>query len=145
MNALFLAVALAASPAPAARSDEAAVLAVAKEALATLKTKDGARLLSLTVPEGGATAVAEGKVHHFTWAEFVDHLPKDQSVIDERLLDHLVRVDGDVAMIWGRYDIHVNGKFLHCGTDHFDLIRTEGRWRILNITWNQRKQGCGRR
>jgi len=43
-----------------------------------------------------------------------------------------------------RYDVTVDGKFLHCGTDHFDLVRVEGRWRILNITWNQRKEGCGR-
>ncbi|HEU0097324.1 MAG TPA: nuclear transport factor 2 family protein [Allosphingosinicella sp.] len=138
---ILLAMILAAAPVPAA--DEAAVLAVAEEMLGTLKSKDSAKMLALTLPEGGATAVGEGKLHHFSWAQFVEHLPKDPNVVvEERLFDPLVRVDGDVAVVWGRYDVSVNGKFLHCGTDHFDMVRTGGKWRILNITWNQVTEGC---
>jgi hypothetical protein len=147
MIQLMIGLALAAAPA-SVPSEQAAALAAAEAMLATLRTKDNARMLALTVPEGGATAVVEeaGKpprLHHFTWPEFVAHLPKDQ-LVEERLLDHLVRVDGDVAMVWGRFQVHVDGKLFSCGTDHFDLVRTDGSWRVLNITWNQRREGCGR-
>jgi hypothetical protein len=147
MLGLILGLAAAAVPAPSA--EEAAALATANQLLGRLTGKDPAAMQALTLPEGGATAVAVGKdgkqvVRHFTWAEFFAHLPKDKPVVEEHMRAPLVRVDGDVAMVWGRYEVTVDGKFLHCGTDHFDLVRVEGKWRILNITWNQTTTGCGR-
>ncbi len=146
---LMLAALLAASPAQAATADEAAALAAANHLLGRLTGKDPAEMAALTLPDGGATAIADGPdgkpvLHHFTWPDFFTHLPRDKPIIEEHLRDPLVRVDGDVAMVWGRYDVTLDGRFLHCGTDHFDLVRVDGRWRILNITWNQRKEGCGR-
>jgi hypothetical protein len=147
MIAATLALALAAAPAPP--PDEAAALDAANRLLGRLTGKDPAAMQALTIPEGGATAVATGKdgkqvVRHFTWAEFFAHLPKDKPVVEEHMTASLVRVDGDVAMVWGRYEVTADGKFLHCGTDHFDLVRVDGKWRILNITWNQVTTGCGR-
>ncbi|MBV9932458.1 MAG: nuclear transport factor 2 family protein [Alphaproteobacteria bacterium] len=147
MLGLILAMAAAAAPAPSA--DEAAALAAASRLLGRLTGKDPAAMQALTLPQGGATAVATGKdgkqvVRHFTWAEFFAHLPKDKPVVEEHMTAPLVRVDGDVALVWGRYQVTVDGKFLHCGTDHFDLVRVEGTWRILNVTWNQVTTGCGR-
>jgi hypothetical protein len=140
-----LAIALAAAQMPVQASpDEAAVLATANRLLGRLTGKDPAEMQALTMPEGGATAVADGRVRHFTWAEFFAHLPKDKPVVEEHMRSPMVRVDGDVAMVWGRYEVSVDGKFLHCGTDHFDLVRLGGKWRILNITWNQTTVGCGR-
>jgi hypothetical protein len=146
MIAAMIGLALAA--APATRSpDEAGALAAANQLLGRLTGKDPAQMAALTLPKGGATALAigpDGKplLRHFTWTDFFAHLPKDKPIVEEGLRDPLVRVDRDVAMVWGRYDVTVDGKFLHCGTDHFDLVRVDGRWRILNITWNQRKEGC---
>ena len=146
-GSIFVGLALAATPAPSA--DQEAALTTANQLLGRLTGKDPAAMQALTLPEGGATAVAVGKdgkqvVRHFTWAEFFAHLPKDKPVVEEHMNAPLVRVDGDVAMVWGRYEVTVDGKFLHCGTDHFDLVRVEGKWRILNVTWNQVTAGCGR-
>lgn len=145
---LMLGLALAAAPAPS--SDEAAALAAANQLLGRLTGKDPAQMVALTLPEGGATAMADGPdgkpaLRHFSWTDFFSHLPKDKPIVEEHMRDPLVRVDGNVAMVWGRYDVTVDGKFLHCGTDHFDLVRVDGRWRILNVTWNQRKEGCAGR
>jgi len=147
MIGLMVGLAVAAAPAPS--SDEARALAAANQLLGRLTGKDPAQMAALTLPEGGATAIvvgADGKIgmRHFSWAEFFSHLPKVGPVIEEHMRNPLVRVDGDVAMVWGRYEVTVDGKFLHCGTDHFDLVRVDGRWRILNVTWNQRKEGCRR-
>jgi putative lumazine-binding protein len=144
-----LLIGMALATAPPAPDEEAAVLATAEQLLGRLTGKDPAAMAALTLPEGGATATvtgADGKtaVRHFTWPDFFAHLPKDKPIVEEHLRDHLVRVDGDVAMVWGRYEVTLDGKFLHCGTDHFDLVRVAGRWRILNVTWNQRTEGCGR-
>jgi hypothetical protein len=149
MLSLMLSLAAAVAPAPASSGEEAAALAAANQLLGRLTGKDPAAMQALTLPEGGATAVAAGKdgksvVRHFTWAEFFSHLPRDKPIVEEHMRTPLVRVDGDVAMVWGRYEVNVDGKFLHCGTDHFDLVRVEGKWRVLNVTWNQRTEGCAR-
>ena len=131
------------------KGDQADALAAANQLLGRLTGKDPAAMQALTLPEGGATAVSDGKdgkkiVRHYSWAEFFSHLPKDKPIVEEHMRAPLVRVDGDVAMVWGRYGVTVDGKFLHCGTDHFDLVRVDGKWRILNVTWNQTTIGCER-
>ncbi len=62
---------------------------------------------------------------------------------EERLTDMAIEVDGDIAMVWGPYLFLIDGKISHCGVDHFDLVRENGRWTIANITWSQRTRGCG--
>jgi hypothetical protein len=146
MIALLIGLAWAAA-APHRSDDEAAALAAANQLLGRLTGKDPAEMEALTLKEGGATAIVtstDGKtvLRHFAWPEFFAHLPKDKPIVEEHMRDPLVRVDGDIATVWGRYEVTVDGKFLHCGTDHFDLVRVGGRWRILNVTWNQRTTAC---
>jgi hypothetical protein len=124
-------------------------LLIANQLLGLLIGKDPVAMQALTLPEGGATAVAVGKdgkpaLRHFISAEFFSHLPKDRWIVEGHMRAPLVRVEGDVAMVWGRYQVTVDAKLFHCGTDHFDVVRVEGKWRILNVTWNQTTQGCGR-
>ena len=54
------------------------------------------------------------------------------AVIKETMYDPQVIVDGDWAMVWGRYVFWVSGKVSHCGIDQFNLVRTEAGWKIAN-------------
>ena len=54
------------------------------------------------------------------------------AVIKETMYDPQVTVDGDWAMVWGRYVFWVGGKVSHCGIDQFNLVRTEAGWKIAN-------------
>jgi sugar lactone lactonase YvrE len=79
----------------------------------------------------------------YTFEELVTFLPTavpDGSV--EALVNPKVRVAGDIAMIWSDYTFTINGELSHCGTDHFDLVRQDGVWRVLNLTWTTRYDGC---
>ena len=62
--------------------------------------------------------------------------------LEEIMVEPVVVVDGDVAVVWGRYIFRVNGAISHCGVDHFSLVRRDGAWVIASLTWNQRKTGC---
>jgi hypothetical protein len=42
-------------------------------------------------------------------------------------------VTGDLALVFGRYTFHVGDKFSHCGTNAFQLVRTEAGWKIANV------------
>jgi hypothetical protein len=55
----------------------------------------------------------------------------------ETMADPTVLIDGDIAMVWGRYSFSIDGKLHHCGVDHFDLVREAGQWKIANLSWTR--------
>jgi hypothetical protein len=63
-------------------------------------------------------------------------------VIDERLANPVIHVDGDLASIWVDYWLFVGERFSHCGVDAFLLHRQEGRWRVFSVVDTRRTTGC---
>jgi hypothetical protein len=129
----------------AAQEDQRAIMAVVDRMFAALAAKSPEALLAEVVPEGLATASQHGAdrgVHSVRWPEFAAHLARIPGRPAERLIDPHVHVEGDIAMIWSRYEFELDGRFLHCGIDHFDLIRQDGRWKVLNLTWTQQTENC---
>lgn len=154
MRRLIVIIALLAStPAPAQHAspeDSAAVLATIDALFAALAAKDGEAMLALTMDAGAATAsyttdAGEARIVSRSWAEFAGRLAAIEGAPAERNIDPHVHVDGDIAMVWTPYEFTMNGEFSHCGTNHFDLVRSEGEWRVLNVTWTQRTEGCSGR
>ncbi|MEI9926561.1 MAG: nuclear transport factor 2 family protein [Sphingomonas sp.] len=136
-----------ANPLPYADADSAAVMAPITAMFAGLAAHDAAAILAQTRPEGGATVAVEHpdgtrSVRHFGWAEFAGGIKPGADRYEERLSDPAIEVDGDVAMVWAPYVFYLNGKPDHCGVDHFDLVRENGAWKVLNVTWSQRTSGC---
>jgi hypothetical protein len=131
----------------AQETDRAAVMATVDQLFGALASKDRAALLGAVVAEGRATSTGvdeQGRpeVHSTDWVTFADRLGRMTDRLSERLIDPHVHVEGDIAMIWSRYEFERNGAFSHCGIDHFDLVRIEGRWRVLNLTWTRQTAGC---
>lgn len=142
---MFLAFA-AASVATAA--DRAAILAPVDAVFAAIAAHDGAAVLANTWGSGGATIAAEREdgtraVRQLTWAQLSEGIAQGTDVAEERLGDTILRVDGEVAMVWGRYTFRIDGKVHHCGMDHFQLTRVEGAWKITSLAWSLRTTGCG--
>lgn len=134
-----------ASPPPS--SVEAGVMAPINAMFAGLATRDGAAILAQTRPEGGATVVIEKadgtrSIRHLNWTDFAGGIKPGPEHYEERLGDPAIEVDGDIAMVWSSYLFTVDGKPHHCGADHFDLVRENGAWKVLNVTWSQRTIGC---
>ncbi len=137
-----------ANPLPYADADSANVMAPINAMFSGLAGHDGAAILAQTRPEGGATLAlekADGSrlIRHLSWAEFTAGIKPGPDRYEERLSDVAIEVDGDVAMVWAPYTFYLNGKADHCGVDHFDLVRENGGWKVLNVTWSQRTTGCG--
>lgn len=132
---------------PPPGTDEAGVMAPIDAMFAGLAAHDGAKVLAAVRPEGGATVAAEkpdGRrmVKHMSWSEFAAGLKPGPERYEERLESPAIEVDGDVAMVWAPYTFLIDGKAHHCGYDHFDLVRENGAWKVLNVTWSQRTTGC---
>ena len=126
--------------------DERAVLAPIDEAFRALETQDAATLLRLVYPEGRVTAVgslASGAsgIRSESWTEYAARM-RPGNGFKERISNPAIEIDGDIALVWAPFTIEVGGKIVDCGTDHFDLVRQAGAWKILNISFSSRRTGC---
>ena len=54
----------------------------------------------------------------------------------ERMWSPTVHINGRIAVVWTRYDFHVNGKFTHSGTDCFTLLKTDQGWKIASCVYS---------
>jgi hypothetical protein len=126
-------------PPPAA--EEQAVLAPIDRFFAALAAKDAAGMLAEAQPEGRLTANESGKPPRaMNWSEFTARFkPNEGPALLERFVGApAVEADGDIAMVWSPYEFLIDGKVSHCGIDHFDLVRANEQWKILNVTWSKR-------
>lgn len=148
MTALLALVAAlqATAPADPASPEAQAVLAPVNAVFAALAAKDGALITPHLDPEARMTAVvarpAGTQIRRMSGTEFAAGLQPGGPALEEVMPDPIVAIDGDVAMVWGRYVFRIDGAISHCGSNHFDMVRRDGAWKIAGITWNQRTTGC---
>ena len=135
------------SPPPITVSEESQVMVPVNGIFAAIAARDGQMAVQYLRAQGGATIANEAadgssKIVYRTWPEFVAGLKAGPERYQERLYDPAIEIDGNIAYVWGRYTFEIDGNIHHCGYDHFDLVREEGRWKIANITWSSRTTGC---
>ena len=132
---------------PPPGTEEAAVLAPVNALFAALAARDGRAIAGSIRPEGSVTVATEKddgtrSIRHLTLAEFAAGLKPGAERFEERLIGPAIEIDGDIAMVWGRYDFLIDGKVHHCGVDHFGLVREEGAWKVASLAWSSRTRGC---
>jgi hypothetical protein len=130
---------------PPPSSDEEAVLAPVNALLASFSAGDSVAMLRWVHPEGRVTATGTRSsrtgLRQQSWTEFAQRIKPD-ATFQESISDPAVEVDGDVAMVWAPFVIRVAGKVSNCGVDHFDLVRDNGAWKVMNLTFSSRTTGC---
>ncbi|WP_084239026.1 nuclear transport factor 2 family protein, partial [Sphingomonas asaccharolytica] len=136
-----------ANPLPPPVSEEGQVMAPINAMFDGLARRDSAIILASMRPDGTATSAGEKpdgtrNVRHMTAAEFVAAIKPGPERYEERISDPAIEIDGDIAMVWAPYTFLIDGKVHHCGIDHFDLVRENGKWLVQNITWSSRTTGC---
>ena len=134
-----------AQPIPPPDFATANVLAPIQSLFAAFEAGDSAAVLRLTYPQGRVTATGErasgNGLRQMSWTEFAERVTPDAR-FSERISDPAVEVDGDIAMVWAPFVVRVNGKVANCGFDHFDLVRDQGAWKVMNLTFSSRTDGC---
>jgi ketosteroid isomerase-like protein len=134
-----------AQPIPPPDFDTANVLAPIQILFAAFEAGDSAALLRIVHPDGRVTATGQrasgSGLRSQSWAEFAQRVTP-AGRFSETISDPAVEVDGDVAMVWAPFVVRVDGKVANCGFDHFDLVRDNGSWKIMNLTFSSRTTGC---
>jgi len=131
---------LCASTLRAATPEEEAVIAPIHALFDALAHHDPAAFQASALPGTMFILMRDGKPTKTTVEAFAERIGKlDKTPIEERIHDPLVKIDNDLAVVWAPFDFLVDGKVDHCGTDLFNLVKVDGKWRIASVADTSRK------
>jgi len=132
----FLAV-LISVPAFAQKSDDKSlVLGVVQTLFDEMAAANAPGILATGTADNQLVAIQKGRdgknrISAINGEQFTKFFTKP-GAIKEVMYDPKVVVDGDWAMVWGRYVFFAEGKLSHCGINQFNLVRTDAGWKIAN-------------
>ena len=147
LAALALAVsAVAAMPgaATAQTADHDAAYAVVTGLFDGMRTRDTASMRAAFAPGASLQSVGPNGIRVDAidaWIGSVASAPTGV-VLDERLANPVVQVNGNLASVWVDYWFYASERFSHCGVDAFVLAKLDGVWRILSVADTRQRQGC---
>lgn len=136
MIGIVLCLGLAASVYGQKADDKSAVLAVVQTLFDEMAAANAAGILATGTPDNQLVAIQktrDGKkrISSITAEQFTKYFTKP-GAIKEVMYDPKVDIDGDWAMVWGRYVFFAEGKLSHCGINQFNFVRTDAGWKIAN-------------
>jgi hypothetical protein len=134
---LFVMLVVASSVFAQKADDSKDALAVVNKLWAEMAAANPAGIVALHNPGAQLVAVIKNKegksvVRNLTADDFSKNFAVKKELKEDMYAPE-VRVDGDVALVWGRYVFFVEGKVSHCGLNAFHLVRTDGGWKIGGI------------
>ncbi len=120
--------------------DAKAAAEIPDRLFAAMKAKSFEDIRAVFITEGQLVAIDKprdgkgiSKTRVFTAESFAKAISEAKGAdFIEKMLNKDVKVTGDIAMVSGPYTFHVGEKFSHCGTNTFNLVRTETGWKIAN-------------
>lgn len=125
-------------------AEQDAAYAVVTKLFDAMRTRDtasmrasfapGASLQSLT-PTGVRSEPIEA------WIDGVASAPEGL-VLDERLANPVVMVNGALATVWVEYWFFLGERFSHCGVDAFILARRPEGWKVVTVADTRVREGC---
>ena len=125
--------------------DREAILATTQKVFDAMRTRDTALLMQAVDTSArlvGVTRTATVSLTSFSQFGAAVSRAKAGDVWHERMYDPEVRIDGNVAQVWGYYTFHINDTFSHCGIDAFMLVKVGDAWKITQIADSRRTLGC---
>ena len=125
--------------------EEQAVMSAVNALLASFRSGDATVMLRWVYPDGRVTATGRraksSELRQESWSQFAQHVTP-AGAFEDSISDPAIEVDGDIAMVWAPFVVRVGGRVMNCGFDHFDLVRENGAWKVMNLTFSSRTDGC---
>lgn len=118
-------------------SEKAAPLAVVEKLFAEMAAANPAGILALGTPENQLVAIRKlrdgsSRVEVITGEAFSKMFTNKEANLREEMYAPQVEVEGDYAMVYGRYVFFVGERLSHCGVNQFNLVKIAGVWKIAN-------------
>jgi hypothetical protein len=131
-----------------AQNDEVAVKQVVNRLFDGMKKSDTAMIRSVFSSDPTLQSIATSRdgnvlIVNEPLDSFLVEISKPHTeVYNERLSFDVIKIDGELAMVWAPYKFYAGERLNHCGTDSFQLVRISGQWKIQYLIDTRRRQGC---
>ena len=146
---LFIALVLYAFPNRAhSQNDDKAILEPIYQLFTAMADGDSAKLHTafasnpslntIAYDKNGKIFVKSDPLYRFLVAIGTPH----KEIYNEPIWGLTVLRDGDFAQVWANYAFYLGKSFSHCGIDAFQLIKENGKWKIINLVDTRRKRDC---
>lgn len=88
--------------------------------------------------EGNTTLSTE---EYSGFLESIASIPKSTK-FEEKLHDFEININGMIANVSTPYSFYVNDELSHCGVNTFQLMKSNGEWKIIYLVDTRSKSGC---
>ena len=104
--------------------------------------RDWERFKALFAPDAHLASFRDGKANVMTPDDYIARAKPhfDQTGFFERSVENHIDQFKDIAHVTSRYESRhapADEKPFATGVNHFELVRSGGRWQVLSIVWQQ--------
>lgn len=140
----FATLTLSAAPVGAQSAEHDRAYQVVVGLFDAMRTRDTSAMRAAFVPNASMQSLSAEGVKFDSMEGWLTSVGRARPglVLDERLANPVVNVDGDLAAVWVDYWFFVGERFSHCGVDSFQLVRLGDAWRIFSVVDTRRTEGC---
>lgn len=145
MSRALLVLLLSFASASHAQPSRAPIINTLERFFEAMTERDSTAMAATLLPGGSLQVVSEDgsrPVRNVPFSEYLGSLRSGKGRLVERYWEPEIRNDGTIATIIAPYDFHIDGAFSHCGVDVFTLVRDGSGWRIANVAYTRRTEGC---
>lgn len=131
------------------RADEKAIQSVIEKLFDGMRKGDSTMVHSVFSPEVSLATISVDKakkptiLRESSIADFLDAVGKPHKAVwNEEIWGLSIKVDDNFAQVWCNYAFYSDHAFSHCGVDAFQLLKSDGGWKIFHLADTRRKEPC---
>jgi len=140
---LLIACLFALLPLAAQSPDEKEILATVQKTFDGMAANDAVKILASMTADARLYGVRNGAPYTMAAEQWANRIASIKSQFIERFTNApKVSIHGEIANVWGEYEFLRDGKFVHCGVDSFNLLKTADGWKVATILDTEETTGC---
>ena len=97
------------------------------------------KMQSVAINEEGKTKLSTEEYSAFL--KSIASIP-ESTKFEEKLHDFKININGMIANVSTTYSFFVNDELSHCGVNTFQLMKSDGEWKIIYLVDTRSKNGC---
>jgi hypothetical protein len=146
--ALVLALVIPFHPTSAQDSASTAeISATVQRYIDALKTRDTAYIRTASLPQATLIAIAVPALPNQaatvrTVGDVIAGLAHETRRFDGRVWSPRISIEHGIAIFIAPYDAWYDGRFSHCGIDHYILVRSGNLWLVSQLVFTRQREGC---
>jgi len=89
-----------------------------------------------------ARATTDNVVKSSSLEKFASSIEHAKSLLDEQIFNVTITESGNLASVWTPFAFYLDKKLHHCGVNSFQLVKTNGHWKIVYLIDNTYEGDC---